>query len=515
VLSVVLFSGQAWAGSDQPQSAKDLELARAGDQALRAGDFKRAEAIYSALVKLAPSSANFESLAIAEAGVGNLDGAIGHFRTSIELGNESGDIHYNLALAFLQGDRREEGIAELKRALAKEPKFAAALYALGVTLLQSGRATEALEYLKQARRESPQDPAVWANLLQAEFVAGDRTAATVTAEQATETLPDNPQLAVTIAELCLRFHEAKEARKLLERVNEQLLPDSPPVKLLLARSCLLEREPVEALAALTGLPENVGAPGEVNFLRGSALAVTGKQEQALAALQAAVDAKPTSVQFLVGLAWAQQLQGLYPDALATLEKARQADPTSVIVPYRIAVTYFLLDRHQDVAKVCEDLIKNADRFAPAYFIRGMAELEQERFEAARSDLEKSVSLEPQSALFHRELGLVLLKLGELTESKKELDEALSIDPKQPRVYFWRAEVYERQGQEEEAIQNLQAAVAIDPAFVNAYRKLAQLYRKEGKTKESVEAMSKEKAFQDGQSKRDRDSFLIEMGYPLL
>ncbi|MGA2073587.1 MAG: tetratricopeptide repeat protein [Terriglobia bacterium] len=92
---------------------------------------------------------------------------------------------------------------------------------------------------------------------------------------------------------------------------------------------------------------------------------------------------------------------------------------------------------------------------------------------------------------------------------------MSIDPKQPRVYFWRAEVYERQGQEEEAIQNLQAAVAIDPAFVNAYRKLAQLYRKEGKTKESVEAMSKEKAFQDGQSKRDRDSFLIEMGYPLL
>jgi tetratricopeptide (TPR) repeat protein len=76
----------------------------------------------------------------------------------------------------------------------------------------------------------------------------------------------------------------------------------------------------------------------------------------------------------------------------------------VIVPYRIAVTYFLLDRHQDVAKVCEDLIKNADRFAPAYFIRGMAELEQERFEAARSDLEKSVSLEPQSALSHREMG---------------------------------------------------------------------------------------------------------------
>jgi predicted Zn-dependent protease len=76
-------------------------------------------------------------------------------------------------------------------------------------------------------------------------------------------------------------------------------------------------------------------------------------------------------------------------------------------------------------------------------------------------------------------------------------------------------VYERQGQQEDAIQNLQAAVAIDPAFVNAYRKLAQLYRKEGKTQEALEAMSKEKAFRDAQNKRDRDSFLIEMGYPLL
>lgn len=80
------------------------------------------------------------------------------------------------------------------------------------------------------------------------------------------------------------------------------------------------------------------------------------------------------------------------------------------------------------------------------------------------ELEKSVSLDPKSALFHRELGLVLLKLGELTASKKELKQALSIDPKQPRAYFWRDEVYELQGQPETAIQDLQAAVAKDPPW---------------------------------------------------
>ncbi len=57
-----------------------------GIQALNARDFVRAEQIFSTLHKSAPSAENTGYLAMAEAGAGDLAGAISHFQESIRMG---------------------------------------------------------------------------------------------------------------------------------------------------------------------------------------------------------------------------------------------------------------------------------------------------------------------------------------------------------------------------------------------------------------------------------------------
>ena len=127
-----------------------------GIEALKAGEFVRAQQIFAQLVKDAPSAENLGYLAMAEAGAGNLAQAIGHFQRSIRLGNNSASVHYNLGMACLQAGRREEGIRELRTALAWDGKFLPARYPLGIALLEEGRAREALPYLTEATKASPQ-----------------------------------------------------------------------------------------------------------------------------------------------------------------------------------------------------------------------------------------------------------------------------------------------------------------------------------------------------------------------
>src|SRR5207247_17025 len=105
---------------------------------------------------------------MAEAGAGNLAQAIGHFQRSIRLGNNSASIHYNLGIACLQAGRREEGIRELRTALARDGKFLPARYPLGIALLGEGRAREALPYLteetKTAHRRGARVALRWARV---------------------------------------------------------------------------------------------------------------------------------------------------------------------------------------------------------------------------------------------------------------------------------------------------------------------------------------------------------------
>jgi tetratricopeptide (TPR) repeat protein len=81
------------------QSAE--ELARRGLEALKANQYSAAEKYFSALTEQFPSAAAFSNLAMSDAAQGKFEQAIAHFRRSIELGDRSAAVHYNLGLAYL------------------------------------------------------------------------------------------------------------------------------------------------------------------------------------------------------------------------------------------------------------------------------------------------------------------------------------------------------------------------------------------------------------------------------
>ena len=110
ILLTVVLGVELAAGCRHGLAQTPEVLLRDGGRALEARDFARAQQLFSALIKQNPSALNFNYLAMAEAGAGNLDQAILHFRRSIVLGNDSPDAHYHLGLAYIGRRLSKEGI---------------------------------------------------------------------------------------------------------------------------------------------------------------------------------------------------------------------------------------------------------------------------------------------------------------------------------------------------------------------------------------------------------------------
>jgi len=490
------------------------EEVQEGIHALKAGDYSLARRIFERVVERAPSALNFTYLAMSEAGDGKLGPAITHFRQSIRLGNNSAEVHYNLGLVDLRAHNVSQGVRELQHALSIDPNLKSALYTLALTLLDARRPEEAVPFLFRAREQSPCDAEIWANLVRAQLEAGDTNAALRTIHEAVDGMPTNVRLFVTLASLCSSHHQAQQARHLLENASE-LTPEDFDIKLLLAKVSLQAKEPIEALSVVKEVPSSRGAPGEVPFIKGLALALAGQPEAAAPEFSSAIAADPRNTRFLIAQAWSYQLEGHHDEALSVLKKAGELDPRAPIVPYRMAVSYFCRQQYAQAVSCCEEALRSAPRYDPAYLLLGVAQLERGDLRAARAAIQQAVALKPDAALYHRELGVALFKAGDLSESQRELDRALSLDPKAAPAYFWHARVVAGQGDTQQAITDLETAVALQPDDPHAYSELVQLYSKNGQPEKAAAMVAKQKELKETGASDDRQGFLSDLSDPQL
>ncbi|MGH9449112.1 MAG: tetratricopeptide repeat protein [Terriglobia bacterium] len=467
------------------------EALQSGIHAFQSHNFAAAEKAFTQLVHLDPSARNYDYLAAAEVAGGKLDRAIADFQKSILLGNHSASVHYDLGLAYVQWGVAETALEQFRKAVSLDPNYLPARYALGMTMLRMGQAREAAGIFAGAHRQAPRDPRIWAAWVEAEFAAADSQQATATARDAIAAAPNNPRLAVTLAGDCLRHHQVETARNLLEDANETM-PQNPEIRILLAKCSLLAGEPVEALAVLRDLPSAGKDHAERLQLTGEARALTGDLAAAQKDLASAIKDAPNDARYMTTYAWVQQLQGQYNAAIATLSKARALDPAAPIIPYRMAISYYLLGQYAQGLKYCRAALEANLNYGAAYFLLGITELKQKDFKSSLDHLRRAVSLSPGEALFHRELGEALFQSGDSAAAIKELDAALSLNPEDAESYFWRARLRASEGAEQQAITDLNTAVELEPNYSDAYADLAQLYAKTGHPRQAAKARAAQK-----------------------
>jgi Flp pilus assembly protein TadD len=179
--------------------------------------------------------------------------------------------------------------------------------------------------------------------------------------------------------------------------------------------------------------------------RGAALLKDGKLDEAVAELQKAADAAPTSAVIQSNLAYAYDRQGRTEEAVAAYRKALELDPKNTIVRNNLANLYSKQGLYEDAAREYEDLVQR----------------------------------DPGNATAKANLDAMLKNKTVLQERKEQVSSALQgadSKPKDPQAAYNAARVYARLGDADQALTWLNKALdlgydqfdylSLDPSLVN-------------------------------------------------
>ncbi len=178
----------------------------------------------------------------------------------------------------------------------------------------------------------------------------------------------------------------------------------------------------------------------------------------------------------------------------------------------LANTLQLQGRFKDVVHLLDAQRKSyAD--SPDFLIT-LAESEYDSilYDTARDDLQRAISLKPDSYQAHYLLGNVMIKLNDLDKAVAEYREAITLAPGQPRTYYQLALTLDQQHDAAGEESMLRQALTADPHYAPAHVELGRILLAQSHLPDAVLQLNQ--AIQDNPS-TEQAYFLLARAYAQL
>ena len=195
------------------------------------------------------------------------------------------------------------------------------------------------------------------------------------------------------------------------------------------------------------------------FLWGLVLQAEGKNDEAIARFQKAIELDPRSAYAYYNWGFALQAEGKNDEAIARFEKAIELDPKS----------------------------------AHAYNGWGNSLQAEGKNDEAIAKYQKAIELDPKYAYPYNNWGSALYTEGKNDEAIARFQKAIELDPKSAYTYSGWGNALQAEGKNDEAIARFQKAIELDPKSAFAYNSWGNALQAEGKNDEANERFKKAEA----------------------
>ena len=323
--------------------------------------------------------------------------------------------------------------ALVRKVLAVNAGHPDALHLLAMIALRVGRGAEALALLRQAAT-APGVPALYlANLCEMERQQGNMSAAEQAGRQALQVDPDFPQALNNLGIVLQETGRESEALALFDRLLE-IKPDYAQAHSNRGNTLKLLERADEAVAALRRAVSL--APDFAQGWSNLAVSLNAQRNwlEAEKAARRAIELAPNNPEAHSNLAVSlRELQRL-EDALAAVRQALTLRPDYPEALSCLALVYRdmgLVNQAIEQARKACSLKRSTDTLMTL----GQSEHMAGRAEAAEQAFREALSLAPDAAGLHNNLGHSLLDQGRKDEAEAAFRQALALRPGMSEVYL--------------------------------------------------------------------------------
>lgn len=453
-----------------PNYALPSEL-RAGWALQAKNPAKAREEIRKAL-RLAPGrSVGWRLLGQSEELLGNGNGATAAYRVAQRLGDTSPELAQRLTKQLAEAGKADEASAVAAKATLGRQETARSELAIGLAELKRNRLGPAESALRKATELAPELPETWQGLASA-LVAGKRLREAEQAmDEALKRSPDNPDLLASRAAVRRdagnRPGAEEDIRKALGRSPNHAVALRNQVALLIDA-----RNPRAALVVLSKMDSlGVAGPDELISLA-DCQADTGASADALVTLGRIESKAGNDVRFHLTRGKALGLSGKLQESIASLDAAMRLDPTNQWAWSSKGYAQLRLGRIPEAIETLETAVRLTPDFANAWINLGQAQMQNKNLGRAIAALEKGIALAPEAMDARLYLAQSYLGARIAPKAREQANWLLARQPRFAPAHGILTLVSLTEGDLSGARQNHERLRAISPDMARAIRQQA-------------------------------------------
>jgi tetratricopeptide (TPR) repeat protein len=236
------------------------------------------------------------------------------------------------------------------------------------------------------------------------------------------------------------------------------------------------KEPADLEDWLRQRPPSASGAGAYDlWLQGMVANISGRYEEAVTRLRAALALDPTLYLAHCCLGGSYGKLGRYQEEIAEWKQAIRLKPDYAEAHYNLGVAYEHLGRWQEAVEALKQAIRFNPDLALAHVGLGLAYEHLGRWQEAMAEYKEAIRLKPDYVDAHVGLGLAYDNLGLYQEAIAEYKEAIRLKPDYADAHYNLGLAYAHLGRHQEAVEEWKQAIRLKPEYADAHYNLGLAY----------------------------------------